>query len=66
MEQALIAKSANSNVQHAHQLRLVLHAKVTVKGLLALVRHHFMRMEFQLSAQVAHLNASPVHHQQSV
>ena len=66
MDRALIAKAVNSNVLPAHQLHLVLHAKVTVKDLHVHVRHHFMKMEFQLSAQVAHLNASPVHHQQSV
>ena len=65
MEQAQIAKAANSNVPHAHQLHHVLPAKVIVKDLHALVHHHIMKMEFQLSAQVVHSDALPVHHQQS-
>ena len=66
MDRALIAKAVNSNALPAHQLRLVLHAKVTVKDLLALVRHHIMKMEFLLNAQVVHSDALLVHHPQSV
>ena len=65
MEQALIAKTVNFNVLPAHQLHHVLHAKVIVKDLHALVRHHIMKMEFQLNAQVVHLDALLVHHKQS-
>ena len=66
MELALIAKAANFNVLPAHQLHYVLHAKVTVKDHHVLVRHHIMKMEFQLSAQVVHLNALRVQHQRTV
>ena len=66
MEQALIVKAANSNVLHAHQLHHVLPAKVIVKDLHALVRHHIMKMEFQLNAQVVHSDALLVHHQKFV
>ena len=66
MEQALIAKAANSNVLPAHQLHNVLHAKVTVKDHHVIVRPHILKMEFQLSAQVVHLNALRAHHQRTV
>ena len=66
MEQALIAKAANSNVVHAPLHHSVLHAKVTVIYLHALVRHHIMKTEFQLNAQVVHSDALLVHHQKFV